>query len=82
MSQRVHIDVAAGTPLRDRLFELGVEFPCGGTLLCGSCRIKVVEGNTPVTPEMREALTEEEIAAGWRLGCFAVANGPVTVEVE
>ncbi|MGO9241489.1 MAG: ASKHA domain-containing protein [Bryobacteraceae bacterium] len=82
MSQRVHIDVAAGTPLRDRLFELGVEFPCGGALLCGSCRIRVVEGQVPVSAEMRPALTAEEIEAGWRLGCFAVANGPVTVEVE
>jgi uncharacterized 2Fe-2S/4Fe-4S cluster protein (DUF4445 family) len=82
MSQRVHIDAAAGTPLRDRLFELGVEFPCGGTLLCGSCRIRVVEGDVPVSAEMREALSAEEIEEGWRLGCFAVANGPVTVEVE
>ncbi|MGD0580695.1 MAG: ASKHA domain-containing protein [Bryobacteraceae bacterium] len=78
----MHIDAAAGTPLRDRLFELGVEFPCGGTLLCGSCRIRVVEGEVPVSDEMREALSEEEIEDGWRLGCFAVAKGPVTVEVE
>ncbi|MGD0001630.1 MAG: ASKHA domain-containing protein [Bryobacteraceae bacterium] len=82
MSQRVHIDAAAGTPLRDRLFELGVEFPCGGTLLCGSCRIRVVEGEVPVTDEMRAALSDDELGGGWRLGCFAVAQGPVTVEVE
>jgi len=82
MSQRVHIDLAQGTPLRDRLFELGVEFPCGGTLLCGNCRIRVVEGDVPIGDEMRAALGADEIANGWRLGCFAVANGPVTVEVE
>jgi uncharacterized 2Fe-2S/4Fe-4S cluster protein (DUF4445 family) len=82
MSHNVHIDAPAGTPLRDRLFELGVEFPCGGTLLCGSCRVRVVAGDIPVNHEMREALTEDEIAEGWRLGCFARANGPVTIEVE
>jgi len=82
MSQRVHIDAVAGTVLRDRLFELGVEFPCGGTLLCGTCRIRVVEGDVPVSDEMRAALRPDEITDGWRLGCFAVANGPVTVEVE
>ncbi len=82
MSHHVHIDAPPGTPLRDRLFELGVEFPCGGALLCGSCRVRVVAGDVPVTAEMREALTQGEIEAGWRLGCFAHANGPVTIEVE
>jgi uncharacterized 2Fe-2S/4Fe-4S cluster protein (DUF4445 family) len=82
MSHLVHIDPTPGASLRDRLFELGVEFPCGGTLLCGSCRVRVVAGDVPVTTEMREVLTDAEIAQGWRLGCFAVANGPVTIEVE
>jgi uncharacterized 2Fe-2S/4Fe-4S cluster protein (DUF4445 family) len=82
MSHQVHIDALPGTPLRDRLFELGVEFPCGGALLCGTCRVRVMSGDVPVTDEMREALTDAEIAQGWRLGCFARANGPVTIEVE
>jgi uncharacterized 2Fe-2S/4Fe-4S cluster protein (DUF4445 family) len=82
MSHQVHIDALPGTPLRDRLFELGVEFPCGGALLCGTCRVRVLSGDVPVTAEMREALTDAEIAQGWRLGCFARANGPVTIEVE
>jgi uncharacterized 2Fe-2S/4Fe-4S cluster protein (DUF4445 family) len=82
MSHQVHIDAQPGTPLRDRLFELGVEFPCGGALLCGTCRVRVLSGDVPVTDEMREALSDDEIAQGWRLGCFARANGPVTIEVE
>ena len=82
MSHHVHIDLLPGTPLRDRLFELGVEFPCGGALLCGTCRVRVISGNVPVTDEMREALSDPEIAQGWRLGCFARADGPVTIEVE
>ena len=82
MSHLVHIDPTPGASLRDRLFELGVEFPCGGTLLCGSCRVRVVSGDVPVTSEMRETLSNAEIEQGWRLGCFAVANGPVTIAVE
>jgi uncharacterized 2Fe-2S/4Fe-4S cluster protein (DUF4445 family) len=82
MSHHVNIDAQPGTQLRDRLFELGVEFPCGGALLCGSCRVRVISGEVPLTAEMREALTDDEIAQGWRLGCFAQANGPVTIEVE
>jgi uncharacterized 2Fe-2S/4Fe-4S cluster protein (DUF4445 family) len=82
MSHHVHIDLLPGAPLRDRLFELGVEFPCGGALLCGTCRVRVLSGDVPVTGEMREALSDAEIAQGWRLGCFARANGPVTIEVE
>ncbi|MEO8373293.1 MAG: ASKHA domain-containing protein [Candidatus Solibacter sp.] len=82
MSHFVHIDSVPGATLRDRLFELGVEFPCGGTLRCGSCRVRVVSGNVPVTGEMREALLQTEIDQGWRLGCFANTDGPVTVEVE
>jgi uncharacterized 2Fe-2S/4Fe-4S cluster protein (DUF4445 family) len=41
----------------------------------------VVEGEIPVTGEMREALSEEELRDGWRLGCFARAAAPVTLEI-
>src|ERR1035437_8020761 len=82
MSHNVHLDLPPGTPLRDRLFELGVEFPCGGALLCGTCRVRVIAGDVPITAEMRDGLEETELAEGWRLGCFARANCPVTIEVE
>lgn len=72
----------SGRGLRDLLFERGVEFPCGGVTLCGGCKVRVLSGNVPVTPEMRVALTDEELSAGWRLGCMAEASGPVTLEIE
>ena len=71
-----------GERLADQLFHAGVEFPCGGESACGGCRIRVVDGVVPVTDTMRMALTEEELAQGWRLACCAEAGGPVTVEVE
>jgi len=76
-----HIHIGAGS-LQDQLFAKGVEFPCGGTSLCGGCRVRVLDGDVPITPEMREVLSEDELAGGWRLACFAEASGPVTIDVE
>ncbi len=67
--------------LRDFLFEEGVEFPCGGTSLCGGCRIRVVSGDAPATAEMRDAISERELADGWRLACRTEARGAVELEV-
>ncbi len=78
MADRIRID---GRTLRHALFERGVEFPCGGTSLCGSCRVRVLEGDIPITPEMREVLTADELASGWRLACMAEARGAVTLEI-
>ena len=60
--------------LADQLFQSGVEFPCGGESSCGGCRVRIVEGDVPVTAAMREALTEAEIRDGWRLACCATAT--------
>ena len=68
--------------LADRLFELGVEFPCGGESACGGCKIRVLSGHIPVTATMRQALSEAEIAQGWRLACCAEARESVVVEVD
>src|SRR5690242_10659502 len=67
--------------LRDVLFDHGVEFPCGGASGCGGCRVLVLEGDVPITPEMRETLTGRELAQGWRLGCRARSEGHVRLAV-
>ena len=67
--------------LADQLFAAGVEFPCGGESACGGCKVRVLEGEVPVTATMREALGEEEIREGWRLACCASAAARVVVEV-
>jgi uncharacterized 2Fe-2S/4Fe-4S cluster protein (DUF4445 family) len=68
--------------LADRLFELGVEFPCGGETACGGCKIRVLSGHIPITATMRQALSEAELAQGWRLACCAEARESVVVEVD
>lgn len=81
MAELCVIDVPDGASLEDLLFAYGVEFPCGGASLCGGCRVRVVEGNVPVTEEMRDALSDEELDSGWRLACKAQVRGRIVLEV-
>jgi uncharacterized 2Fe-2S/4Fe-4S cluster protein (DUF4445 family) len=78
---RLRYDPKRDGTLQDFLFREGVEFPCGGTSLCGGCRIRVVSGNVPATVEMEDVLSEQDLQAGWRLACRAEAHGPAELEV-
>jgi uncharacterized 2Fe-2S/4Fe-4S cluster protein (DUF4445 family) len=79
---KLELDPHSRQTLADQLFAAGVEFPCGGDSACGGCKVRVLEGDVPVTPAMRDALSEGEIREGWRLACCASASGRVVVEVE
>jgi uncharacterized 2Fe-2S/4Fe-4S cluster protein (DUF4445 family) len=79
---KLELHPRARQTLADQLFEAGVEFPCGGESACGGCKVRVLEGEAPVTATMRQTLSEEEIRDGWRLACCASAPGRVVVEVE
>jgi len=78
---KLEIHPRARQSLADQLFAAGIEFPCGGESACGGCKVRVLEGEVPVTATMRDALSEEEIRAGWRLACCASAAERVVVEV-
>ena len=75
------IEVERGTPLRDVLYEYGVEFPCGGRGRCRRCAIKAVEGELSITPDQEAILPASELAEGWRLGCRSRAEADVTLQV-
>jgi uncharacterized 2Fe-2S/4Fe-4S cluster protein (DUF4445 family) len=77
----LHIEVARGSALADILAEYGVEFPCGGSDLCGGCRIRVVEGSLPAGIDDQCVFSEEELAQGWRLACRARVESPLRLEV-
>jgi uncharacterized 2Fe-2S/4Fe-4S cluster protein (DUF4445 family) len=79
---KLELHPGARQSLADRLFEAGVEFPCGGESACGGCKVRVLEGEVPVTAAMGLALSEQELRDGWRLACDATAAGRVVVEVE
>ena len=79
---RVELSAPAGTPLRDLLFEQGVEFPCGGQGRCRGCRIQVLKGQAEVNGAQQERLSPEEIAEGWRLACQCAVEGDLEIELR
>lgn len=76
------IEAPAGTPLRNLLFEQGVEFPCGGQGRCRGCRIRVLKGDAPVNAAQAERLSPEELAAGWRLACQCALTDNLVIELR
>lgn len=71
----------SGTPLRDLLFEQGVEFPCGGNGLCRGCRIRLVSGQAPISAAERDRLSPDELADGWRLACQQRLETDLSIEL-
>jgi uncharacterized 2Fe-2S/4Fe-4S cluster protein (DUF4445 family) len=71
-----------GTPLRQLLFEQGVEFPCGGHGRCRGCRVRALSGQMSVNAAQRERLSPSEIEAGWRLACQCMLEGDLTLALR
>ncbi len=78
----VELTAPAGTPLRDLLFEQGVEFPCGGHGRCRGCRVRVLQGNVEVNDAQRRLLKPLELAEGWRLACQGILNDDLVIELR
>ncbi len=76
------LQVRPGTPLQEVLFAYGVEFPCGGHGRCKGCRVRILSGGAPWTPEEEQILTHAELADGWRLACRSCASEDVTLEIR
>ena len=51
----VVVEVPRGALLSSSLPQHGVEFPCGGSSLCGGCGVRVLVGSLPVTDQDRLA---------------------------
>jgi len=78
----VELGVPPGTPLKDSLFEQGVEFPCGGQGRCRGCRVQVLEGTARLNAAQEERLSSEEVAAGWRLACQCAVESDMLIELR
>ncbi|MGC8667820.1 MAG: ASKHA domain-containing protein [Chthonomonadales bacterium] len=76
------VEAEAGTPLRDLLFEQGVEFPCGGQGRCRGCKVRVLQGNVSVNAAQREHLSQEELEHGWRLACQSRLEDDLVIELR
>lgn len=62
-----------GQSILDTLLEneIYASAACGGRGRCGKCRIRLLEGELPVTAGDRKLLKEEELEQGIRLSCLA-----------
>ncbi|GAA4709688.1 ASKHA domain-containing protein [Pseudonocardia yuanmonensis] len=60
---------------------IAVDSTCGGHGTCRKCRMRVVEGDVPVSRLDPRAFGPEELRAGWRLACRARAEQDLRVEV-
>lgn len=54
---------------------------CGGTGRCGKCKIKLLEGNLPVTESDKQHFTAGELESGLRLACRAYPKESIKVEL-
>ncbi len=77
-------DVEAGTTLLAAARSVGVELQsvCGGAGTCGSCRVRLADGVlSPPTAAENDELSREEMAAGYRLACQAVALSDARLDI-
>jgi ferredoxin len=59
----------------------GIPFKCGGGI-CGTCRCRIeagLEHTDAVKDKERKHLTEEDLAAGYRMACQTFVNGDISV---
>jgi uncharacterized 2Fe-2S/4Fe-4S cluster protein (DUF4445 family) len=60
---------------------IAIDSTCGGHGTCKKCRVRVVDGQVPVTAPDAHAFREDELAVGWRLACRAEAECDLVVDV-
>lgn len=78
------VDVPAGTSLLEAAQKAGVDLvaSCGGIGICGTCRVRVVQGTvTPITIEEMEVLDEAQRQAGFRLACRTQPLSDVRLDI-
>jgi ferredoxin len=62
-------------------YEGSVPFKCGGGL-CGTCRVRIVEGQENLSKVMKkeiDRLGNDAISQGYRLACQTFITGDITV---
>jgi Na+-transporting NADH:ubiquinone oxidoreductase subunit NqrF len=78
----VEVLVPRGAELIGSLAEHGVEFPCGGTGVCGGCSVRVLAGSLAINLADRAVFSSAEIESGWRLACQARAQEGLLLHCE
>ncbi len=77
------VRVPGGTPVFDAASWNGIaiDSTCGGHGTCKKCKVRVLEGDVPVSSVDPRAFSADELRNGWRLACRAPAHGELVIEV-
>lgn len=70
--------------LMEALATHGISIPaiCAGRGSCGKCKVKVIEGEMPITAEDLKVLKVQDVDQGYRLSCKAKVNADLTIVIE
>jgi uncharacterized 2Fe-2S/4Fe-4S cluster protein (DUF4445 family) len=77
------VRVPNGTPIFDAASWNGIaiDSTCGGHGTCKKCKVRVLEGDVPLSPVDPRAFSPDELRDGWRLACRAPARADLVIEV-
>jgi uncharacterized 2Fe-2S/4Fe-4S cluster protein (DUF4445 family) len=77
------VRVPNGTPIFDAASWNGVaiDSTCGGHGTCKKCKVRVDDGEVPVSEVDPRAFSPDELREGWRLACRAPAREDLVVHV-
>jgi uncharacterized 2Fe-2S/4Fe-4S cluster protein (DUF4445 family) len=81
--RRAEVRVPSGTPVFDARAGNGIaiDSTCGGHGTCKKCKVRVLEGDVPISAVDPRAFSTDELRDGWRLACRAPSRGELVVEV-
>ncbi len=60
---------------------IAIDSTCGGHGTCKKCRVRIVEGEVPISPLDVRAFEQAELDDGWRLACRAETAHDLVIEV-
>jgi len=60
---------------------IAIDSTCGGHGTCKKCRVRITEGEVPVSKLDSRAFTPDELREGWRLACRIQTQGDLDVDV-
>ncbi len=77
------VRVPTGTPIFDAASWNGIaiDSTCGGHGTCKKCKVRIDDGDVPVSSVDPRAFSPDELRDGWRLACRAPAREDLVVHV-
>ena len=77
------VECPANMRLQDYLLSKDIHIltACGGRGSCGKCAVRIIRGVVAINTMDRIWFSEEQLDAGWCLGCQVYTREPTTVEL-